>query len=629
MRLPQFFAKLGLFLLLTLCHPNPALAQLAITEVHSAQSTNGVPSVHADWWELSNLGTSPIDLTGYRFNDDTGGLAAGVITLPSVILSPNESAIFVETLSESDFRKWWGEQLKPDLRVFTYSTNSIGLSSSGDALWLWNASATNTLDIVTSAEFSAASLGASWIPNPTTGLMTDLSSITNPGTFPAADNADLASPGTHPGPVPLRFATEASDQTVNPGDTAKFTVLVHGLPRPRYQWSKDGVPIQGAHGPSLEIKGVAAEQLGSYQVTISNGLETKVGRAAKLALRELPVPPQFTTSLSNLTALVGGTVQFHSVASGSPKPTYAWSFNGVPLPTETEPSLLRTNVSKGDEGIYSVVAKNDVGSVTNSAQLSIRAKPDLRITEVQSTGALNPDFTGYQDWFELTSFEPNPVILTGWKFDDNSARLTASFTFTNTLVIAPNESIVFVEVLSPDQFRSWWGTNNVGTQVQIVTYSGSGFGLSSGGDGVRIWQSEATADTDILASADFGPGDPGVSFNFDPDSKSFGTKSVLGVNGVFQSAASLDIGSPGRIREGSVPIIRPPMLRATLSQAGLSLVVTGTAGTRARVQSKDTITTPTWSEVGLSGTFDAAGNLSFQLPSKPTAPQQFFRIVVE
>ena len=34
------------------------------------------------------------------------------------------------------------------------------------------------------------------------------------------------------------------------------------------------------------------------------------------------------------------------------------------------------------------------------------------------------------------------------------------------------------DIATPDQFRTWWGTNNLPTGLKIVTYTGSGIGLS-------------------------------------------------------------------------------------------------------------------------------------------------------
>ncbi|MFM8421824.1 MAG: lamin tail domain-containing protein, partial [Verrucomicrobiota bacterium] len=122
--------------------------QVAITEVHSNASTNGTPALHADWWELTNFGTAPANLSGYRFNDATGGLAAGAVTIEALTLAPGESVVFVEAISPDAFRQWWGAALPPSLQVITYATNGIGLSSSGDGLRLWAPGATSDLDVV-------------------------------------------------------------------------------------------------------------------------------------------------------------------------------------------------------------------------------------------------------------------------------------------------------------------------------------------------------------------------------------------------------------------------------------------------------------------------------------------------
>ena len=138
------------------------VAQLAITEVFPAASTNGAPALHGDWWELTNFGTAPIDLTGYRFNDANGGLTNGVVTLDGITIEAGESIVFLEQNittglpSVDDFRTWWGSALPANLRVFGYSTNNIGLSGSGDAVRLWNASATDEADTVAEASFGAA-----------------------------------------------------------------------------------------------------------------------------------------------------------------------------------------------------------------------------------------------------------------------------------------------------------------------------------------------------------------------------------------------------------------------------------------------------------------------------------------
>ena len=82
------------------------------------------------------------------------------------------------------------------------------------------------------------------------------------------------------------------------------------------------------------------------------------------------------------------------------------------------------------------------------------AQAQLKITEVQSS-----EMAGlHQDWWELTNFGGETVSLNDYKFDDSSASLASAVLLSANLAIKPGESIVFVETLTPQEFRTWWGT---------------------------------------------------------------------------------------------------------------------------------------------------------------------------
>jgi hypothetical protein len=161
----------------------------------------------------------------------------------------------------------------------------------------------------------------------------------------------------------------------------------------------------------------------------------------------------------------------------------------------------------------------------------------LRITEVEPAQADGQ----HQDWWELTNLGPAPVDLMGFKFDDSSAAIATSVTLsTSSLVIAPGESIVFVDTLTPEQFRTWWGPG-LSLDARIITYTGSGLGLSGSGDAVNVWNA---ADT-LMDSVTFGQATTGVSFGYDLGANVFGGLSQLGVRGAFAAVQNGDIGSPG------------------------------------------------------------------------------------
>lgn len=616
--------------------------QVAITEVHSNASTNGTPALHADWWELTNFGTAPANLSGYRFNDATGGLAAGAVTIEALTLAPGESVVFVEAISPDAFRQWWGAALPPSLQVITYATNGIGLSSSGDGLRLWAPGATSDLDVVDVVDFGATGTDTStFVYDAVSGLMSARPTAGKGGAFAAADNGDVGSPGVAGPPAAMEIIVPPADTVANPGSSVTLSVMARGLPRPRYQWSKDGVAVTGAIQARLVLTNVQAAATGSYSVSLSNGRETVTSAAARVSLAAAPAAPVFTVGLSNVAVLAGGSVTLVSEATGVPQPTFSWSRNNVLLPGQSGPTLILSNVTAAAEGTYQVTASNASGSASSSSLLTIRSKPLVRITEVRSTDALDPDFSrrnGFapQDWFEVTSFEPVAIPLKGWRVDDNSASLAAAYTVTNDVVLPPGGSVVFVERLTPEQFRAWWGTNELPAGLEIITYGGSGFGLSSGGDGVRVWDATATAHADTVASVDFPAGTAGVTFNYDPDTTTFGGLSVEAVNGVYQAPGSVDrdlgvtvkdIGSPGRIRAGQVlPPATPPVLGIASSPNGLVLRFAAEAGRAYRVEQRPALGVGGWTTLAtlLTG---VAGVLEQPLGAA-SGDAQFYRVVV-
>ena len=617
-------------------------AELAITEVHSSQSTNGTPTLHADWFELTHYGTTPIELRGWRFNDSNGGLTNGAVTLGALTLSPGESIVFVQDIDAAAFRSWWGPSLSPSLQVISYTATSIGLSSTGDGIRLWDAAATQEASPVVLVDFVAAGTNSSsFTSDPKTGLLTARTTSEVPGAFLATDNGDWGSPGVAGLIIPLTITTLPANKTVNPGDAATFTVEVAGLPRPRYQWRFNGTPIPGETGASLTVLNAQTQVSGLYSVQLDNGLATLTSADARLQIAAAPSAPRWVQTPTDLTVLTGGAATFSAAASGVPEPTYQWAFNGTPLSGATSATFTVNPVTAVQAGQYSVTAANASGTITHLVSLTVLSRPDIRITEVSSARTtLDPAFidrVGFapEDWWEITSFSPVPISLSGWRFDDNSASLGSALLIADTnLTILPGESIVFVERLTPDQFRTWWGTNNLPTGLKIVTYTGSGIGLSSGGDALRLWNATATANADTIDGVDFPAGDPGISFNFNPDTREFGKLSVLDLNGVFQAPATLEgvkeWGSPGRIKAGTIvtPAL-PPLLTITRTEAALKVVISAESGHTYRLQRRNEAS-GSWINEGEPQAATVAGPVTFSLVLDPnSASVGLFRVEVQ
>lgn len=92
-------------------------------------------------------------------------------------------------------------------------------------------------------------------------------------------------------------------------------------------------------------------------------------------------PPRFVQKLKSAEVLIGGAHTFSIRATGTAPLTYRWFKDGNPIPDDapTQLDVVATNDAVG--GVYSVVISNAVGSVTNTATLTVLAPETLRIVQ--------------------------------------------------------------------------------------------------------------------------------------------------------------------------------------------------------------------------------------------------------
>lgn len=567
-----------------------APAQLAITETMSdAAITNSVTGAAVvkgpDYWELSNFGNTPIDLTGYRFNDADATLGgdANTSVFDGVSIAPGESIVFVQSgttvvTDRASFIAWWGATNVPaNLQVYFYTGN--GQSGGGDSIVLWDNLATSDADYLDRADFGAATSGHSFTYD-TNGVHGSISVSGVRGAFTAATSDDEGSPGTNSGPVTLSITQQPIPAAVtSPASSdVTFTAAAKGLPHPRYQWLFNGNPLPGETRASLTVSNLQLTSAGVYRVVVSNGLQNLMSSNAVLTVTTNAMAPEFVTLPKRADAFPGQTVQFSVNVSGSPSPALQWQWNGTNLVGETGSTLTLFSVQSNVAGIYTVVASSSAGTNSAAAPLTVAAIPRLLITEAQSTGS-----TGNQDWWELTSFESYAVNLKGWRFDDNSHSLAPNnaLTITNDVVIRPGESVVFVENYTPEQFRAWW--TNLSPDVQIVTYVGGGIGLSSTADEINLWNAVTIPGNELserVSWYSFAAAPLLTTFVYDPENLPVGnvfqvlsTNTVLGLpaNGMM-TAANGAVGSPGRVVQ--------PVYATNSVSGGVSVVSWNTVNTR-------------------------------------------------
>ena len=237
---------------------------------------------------------------------------------------------------------------------------------------------------------------------------------------------------------------------------------------------------------------------------------------------------------------------------------------------------------------YAITVQVDDTSVGNSPDatvnysLAITAAPvgvaNLIISEVAPWSSGNSSLAS--DWFEVTNIGTVAADITGWRVDDSGPTIGTSVALNGITNIAPGESVIFIEsaVSKSTLFTSIWFGGIAPAGIQIGTYTGSGIGLSTGGDAVNLFDSGGT----IRASVNFGsnaPVVPGPYRTFDnaagANNATLTTLSSVAVNGAYSvtdvvvapSTTGSLIGSPGIIA-GTTPIISITATDAAASEEG-------------------------------------------------------------
>jgi formylglycine-generating enzyme required for sulfatase activity len=191
-------------------------------------------------------------------------------------------------------------------------------------------------------------------------------------------------------PDDLVLTTQPQDLTVNPGETATFTVAATSNLPLTYQWRKDSVAVSGATSATLTIAAAQLADAGIYTVVVTNDSGFAVSRAATLTV---VVPPSIATPLQDVTVNFGETATLTVVATGAAPFSYQWRKAGVDIDGATSATLRITNAQLSDSGFYTVVVSNDFGEI-ESQPVELTVLPeDLLITAQPQVQTVNPGET--------------------------------------------------------------------------------------------------------------------------------------------------------------------------------------------------------------------------------------------
>ena len=174
---------------------------LFITEV--APWSSGNSPVAQDWFELTNTGTSAVDITGWKVDDNSNDFANSVALTGITSIGAGESVIFVENAADTIYNtfksNWFGANTPAGFQIGRYTGSGIGLGagSSGDAVNIFDASGALKAKVTFGASPSAspfATFDNAALAN--NAAISTLSAVGTNGAFTAVNSSiEIGSPG--------------------------------------------------------------------------------------------------------------------------------------------------------------------------------------------------------------------------------------------------------------------------------------------------------------------------------------------------------------------------------------------------------------------------------------------------
>jgi pectin methylesterase-like acyl-CoA thioesterase len=250
-----------------------------------------------------------------------------------------------------------------------------------------------------------------------------------------------------------------TNQAVPVGANVTMAGTVSGVPAPALQWRKNGTNLVGATSASYSIPNAQAADSATYSLIASNAAGM-VTNSMTLTVSASNVPPNLTGP-TDQTVTQGSNATFNASVSGLPIPTLQWRVNGADIPGATSASLTISNAQYAQNGfVYSLVASNNAGVMTNSATLfvlvpvTISQQPTNLSVVLGSPATFNIGASGVPAVKYQWSRNGNPIAnatnaaytLANSQGTDNGAAFSVVVSNSVNVVVSTNATLT---VLSP------------------------------------------------------------------------------------------------------------------------------------------------------------------------------------
>ncbi|HVT82765.1 MAG TPA: lamin tail domain-containing protein [Phycisphaerae bacterium] len=183
----------------------PARADIIITEVHPNGSS---ASYNADWFELTNTGATPVNISGWTIDDNSNASSSAVALRGITSITAGQSVVFAEgnaagstdaAIQTNFISAWFNGNAPVGFAMGFYGGSGVGLSSGGDAVNIFDATGTRVAGVAfgaasptTSTFDNAAGISGMSLPLP---VLTTVSVAGVNGAFLSSPGGETGSPG--------------------------------------------------------------------------------------------------------------------------------------------------------------------------------------------------------------------------------------------------------------------------------------------------------------------------------------------------------------------------------------------------------------------------------------------------
>lgn len=203
-------------------------------------------------------------------------------------------------------------------------------------------------------------------------------------------------------PPPVRIVYPSSPKTVLVQQSQPLTLecVVSGSPAPTAKWFKNGKEV--TPGPShqrqhnnLAFVAVTRSDEGSYACAAETEQGTVMSANYTVNVLE---PVSIMEGLTNQLVPLGSSARFTCKAKGNPSPNITWLFNADPIaPSQrfqiSGSSLVVTDVTPQDEGVFQCLLDNGIGSAQSCGTLTTQSDSQLGSTAgvlLEASPSLHP-----------------------------------------------------------------------------------------------------------------------------------------------------------------------------------------------------------------------------------------------